>query len=200
MQCKILQEKLKADNKLDCAGKCLWKKKHEYQCNAYEYTHDDHSCNLAIIDFLEDPGPQETAQKFYVEYQQIKNLSMTCRGGMGKYSSRYTYIYIRVGGRAENCVLGDGRSHKSTVLRDGRPRKKSTVFEDRRVHGRPSLNTVLFSPPARPSTHSVALFLATFWPLLARWSRVRQNDLYHRFRLGQTELLSPTCKIATGSL
>ena len=109
-------------------------------------------------------------------------------------------IALRVGGRAENCVLGDGRSHKSTVLRDGRPRKKSTVFEDGRVHGRPSLNTVLFSPPARPSTHSVALFLATFWPLLASWSRVRQNDLYHRFRLGQTELLSPTCKIATGSL
>ena len=50
-------------------------------------------------------------------------------------------IVLCVGGRAENCVLGDGRSH-----------------------GRPSLNTVLFSPPARPSTHSVALFLATFWP------------------------------------
>ena len=92
------------------------------------------------------------------------------------------------------------QSHKSAVLRDGRLRKKSTVFEDGRVHGRPSLNTVLFSPPARPSTHSVALFLATFWPLLASWSRVRQNDLYHRFRLSQTELLSPTCKIATGSL
>ena len=29
-------------------------------------------------------------------------------------------IALRVGGRAENCVLGDGRSHKSTVLRDGR--------------------------------------------------------------------------------
>ena len=109
-------------------------------------------------------------------------------------------IALRVGGRAENCVLGDGRSHKSTVLKDGRPQKKSTVFEDGRVHGRPSLNTVLFSPPARPSTHSVALFLATFWPLLASWSRVQQNDLYHRFRLSQTELLSPTCKIATGSL
>ena len=35
-------------------------------------------------------------------------------------------IALRVGGRAENCVLGDGRSHKSTVLRDGRPGKKST--------------------------------------------------------------------------
>jgi len=34
----------------------------------------------------------------------------------------------------------------------------------------------------------------------ASWSRVQQNDLYHRFRLGQTELLRPTCKIATGSL
>ena len=29
-------------------------------------------------------------------------------------------IALRVGGRAENCVLGDGRSYKSTVLRDGR--------------------------------------------------------------------------------
>ena len=29
-------------------------------------------------------------------------------------------IGLRVGGRAENCVLGDGRSYKSTVLRDGR--------------------------------------------------------------------------------
>ena len=69
-------------------------------------------------------------------------------------------IALCVGGRAEICVMGYGRSHKSTVLRDGRPRKKSTVFEDGR------LNTVLFSPPARPSTHSVALFLAS-------WSRVR---------------------------
>ena len=34
----------------------------------------------------------------------------------------------------------------------------------------------------------------------ASWSRVQQTDLYHRFRLGQTELLSPTCKITTGSL
>ena len=110
-------------------------------------------------------------------------------------------IALRVGGRAENCVLGDGRSHKSTVLRDRRPQKKSTVFEDGRVHGRPSLNTVFFSPPARPSTYCVALFFARFWPrLLASWSRVQPNDLYHRFRLGQTELLSPTCKIATGSL
>ena len=47
---------------------------------------------------------------------------------------------------------------------------------------------------------SVVLFLATFWPLLASWSRVRQNDLYHRFRLGQTQLLRPTCKISNGSL
>ena len=41
-------------------------------------------------------------------------------------------IALRVGGRAENCVLGDGRSHKSTVLRDGRPREKSTVLKDGR--------------------------------------------------------------------
>ena len=47
---------------------------------------------------------------------------------------------------------------------------------------------------------SVVLFLATFWPLLACWSRVRQNDLYHRFRLGQAQLLRPTCKISNGSL
>ena len=102
MQYKILQEKLKADNKLDCAGKCLWKKKHEYQCNAYEYTHDDHSCNLAIIDFLEDPGPQETAQKFYVEYQQIKNLSMTCRGGMGNYIIIIIFYFIFLAGNQPN--------------------------------------------------------------------------------------------------
>ena len=102
LQYKILQEKLKADNKLDCAGKCLWKKKHEYQCNAYEYTHDDHSCNLAIIDFLEDPGPQETAQKFYVEYQQIKNLSMTCRGGMGNYIIIIIFYFIFLAGNQPN--------------------------------------------------------------------------------------------------
>ena len=66
-------------------------------------------------------------------------------------------IALRVGGRAENCVLGD-------------------VLERE------------------------ALFLETFWALLASWSRVRKNDLYHRFCLGQTELLSQTCKIATGSL
>ena len=70
---------------------------------------------------------------------------------------------------------------------------------------RPS--TRYFYSCARPPTHyfppvlqHVALFLATFWPLLPSWSRVRPNDLYHRFRLGQTELLSPTCIIATGSL
>ena len=81
-----------------------------------------------------------------------------------------------------------------------------------------STATVLFSPPARPSTRyfyscarppthyfppvlqHVALFLATFWPLLPSWSRVRPNDLYHRFRLGKTQLLRPTCIIATGSL
>ena len=104
------------------------------------------------------------------------------------------------------CVEGRAGGLKSTVLRDGRP------------WTRPSSNTVLFSAAARPSTRyfygsarppthnfppvlqHVALFLATFWPLLASWSRVRKNDLYHRFCLGQTELLSPTCKIATGSL
>ena len=57
-------------------------------------------------------------------------------------------------------------------------------------------------PPLRPVPQhiSVALFLATFWTLLASWSPVRQNDLYHRFHLSQTKVLSPTCKIATGSL
>ena len=69
-------------------------------------------------------------------------------------------IALRVGGRAENSVLGDGRSYKSTVLRDGRPQEKSTVLRDGRpwtrpssntvlfFRGRPSLNTVLFSPLA----------------------------------------------------
>ena len=42
-------------------------------------------------------------------------------------------IALRVGGRAENSVLGDGRSYKSTVLRDGRPQEKSTVLRDGRV-------------------------------------------------------------------
>ena len=44
---------------------------------------------------------------------------------------------------------------------------------------------------ARPATHNfppvlerVALFLATFWPLLTSWSRVRPNEFHHRFRLG----------------
>ena len=101
------------------------------------------------------------------------------------------------------CVEGRAGGLKSTVLRDGRPQEKKYCVEGRagRRVGSAAIN------PARPSTHyfppvlqHVALFLATFWPLLASRSRVRQNDLYHRFRLGKTQLLRPTCIIATGSL
>ena len=83
-------------------------------------------------------------------------------------------IALRVGGRAEYSVLEDGRPNSVPP-----PVPQHSTFP--------------------PVLQHVALFLATFWPLLASWSRVRRNDLYHRFRLGQTELLSPTCKIATGS-
>ena len=84
-------------------------------------------------------------------------------------------IALRVGGRAEYSVLEDGRPNSVPP-----PVPQHSTFP--------------------PVLQHVALFLATFWPLQASWSRVQQNDLYHRFRLGQTELLRPTCKIATGSL
>ena len=84
-------------------------------------------------------------------------------------------IALRVGGRAEYSVLEDGRPNSVPP-----PVPQHSTFP--------------------PVLQHVALFLATFWPLLASWSRVRRNDLYHRFRLGQMELLRPTCKIATGSL
>ena len=103
------------------------------------------------------------------------------------------------------CVEGRAGGLKSTVLRDGRPWTRPSSNTVLFFRGRPSLNTVLLWLRPSPNTQfsalqHVALFLATFWPLLASWSRVRQNDLHHCFCLGQTELLSPTCKIATGSL
>ena len=84
-------------------------------------------------------------------------------------------IALRVGGRAEYSVLEDGRPNSVPP-----PVPQHSTFP--------------------PVLQHVALFLATFWALLASRSRVRQNDLYHRFRLGKTQLLRPTCIIATGSL
>ena len=84
-------------------------------------------------------------------------------------------IVLRVGGRAEYSVLEDGRPNSVPP-----PVPQHSTFP--------------------PVLQHVALFLATFWALLASRSRVRQNDLYHRFRLGKTQLLRPTCIIATGSL
>ena len=84
-------------------------------------------------------------------------------------------IALRVGGRAEKYCVGGRAAGRYWAAR----------------------------PPTQnipPVLQHVAVFLATFWPLQASWSRVQQNDLYHRFCLGQTELLRPTCKIATGSL
>ena len=96
-----------------------------------------------------------------------------------------------------SCWPGEAKTWPKIVLRVG-GRAEYSVLEDERP------NSVLPPVPQRstfpPVLQHVALFLATFWPLLASWSRVRQNDLYDRFRLGQTELLRPTCKISNGSL
>ena len=56
-------------------------KQHEKRCNAYEYIDNDHTCNLAKLDFLEDPLPQDTPRTFYVDHQEAKTLDMRCRGG-----------------------------------------------------------------------------------------------------------------------
>ena len=105
-------------------------------------------------------------------------------------------IGLRFGGRAENFRV-EGRAavgprvleHVTFLLR---PRVLEHVtFIAPRVLQHVTFPRVL---------QSVVLFLATFWPLLASWSRVRQNDLYHRFCLGKTQLLRPTCKISNGSL
>ena len=84
-------------------------------------------------------------------------------------------IALRVGGRAEKYCVGGRAAGRYWAAR----------------------------PPTQnipPVLQHVALFLATFWPLLASRSRVRQNDFHHRFCLGKIQLLSPTCLIANGSL
>ena len=62
----------------------------------------------------------------------ISHFSELCSSWPGE-AKTWPKIALRVGGRAENSVLGDGRSYKSTVLRDGRPQEKSTVLRDGRV-------------------------------------------------------------------
>ena len=62
-------------------------------------------------------------------------------------------IALRVGGRAEYSVLEDGRPNSVPP-----PVPQHSTFP--------------------PVLQHVALFLATFWPLLASWSRVRPNDLW----------------------
>ena len=84
-------------------------------------------------------------------------------------------IALRVGGRAEKYCVGGRAAGRYWAAR----------------------------PPTQnipPVLQHVVLFLATFWPLLASRSRVRQNDFHHRFCLGKIQLLSPTCLIANGSL
>ena len=107
-------------------------------------------------------------------------------------------IVLCVGGRAEYPVLEDGRPNSVPP-----PVPQHSTFLPRPPV--PQHSTFIAPPVPQHSTfppvlQHVALFLATFWALLASRSRVRQNDLYHRFRLGKTQLLRPTCIIATGSL
>ena len=102
------------------------------------------------------------------------------------------------------CVEGWAGELKSTVLRDGRPwtRPSSNTV----LFYRLSLNTYFYSS-ARPPTHNfppvlerVALFLATFWPLLASWSRVGANGKYHSNQLDKLFHINPTCIFSELSL
>ena len=72
-------------------------------------------------------------------------------------------IALRVGGRAEKYCVGGRAAGRYWAARP------------------PTQNIA-------PVLQHVALFLATFWTLQASWSRVQQNDLYHRFRLGHVKL------------
>ena len=53
---------------------------------------------------------------------------------------------------------------------------------------------------AKISSEGVALFLATFWPLLASWSRVGANGIYHSNQLDKLFHINPTCIFSELSL
>ena len=85
----MFQHKMKASRIVDCAVKCLWNERKKNTCNAYQFDESTQSCNLAKLDFLEDPEPGEEGLKIFVEYQDSENLVMKCRGGKELLSNSF---------------------------------------------------------------------------------------------------------------
>ena len=47
------------------------------------YSNSTTACTLAKLTFLEDPGPNYSEQRIYLESSAAQALTMKCRGGEG---------------------------------------------------------------------------------------------------------------------
>ena len=45
------------------------------------FNESDNKCELAYLDYLEDPASGQTPKLFYIDYDDVLNLHMYCRGG-----------------------------------------------------------------------------------------------------------------------
>ena len=69
-----------AKNILDCGYKCnYWKTLDPANCNSYSFDMNMNKCEMAYLDFLEEP--ESEPKRVYIEYDEVPNLPMYCRGG-----------------------------------------------------------------------------------------------------------------------
>ena len=103
---------------LHCGYKCNYWNDQTSDCNAmrYHFTYmffiskftlpffcsfneSDNKCELAYLDYLEDPASGQTPKLFYIDYDDVLNLHMYCRGGehcchRNHYRGTITVVYI----------------------------------------------------------------------------------------------------------
>ena len=65
---------------------------------SFSYNGDTGECQLALVDFLENPEGDNKAKVFYIDVDAIPNIPMYCRGGYGCCHKDYT----------NRCGDGDG--------------------------------------------------------------------------------------------
>ena len=98
-------------------------------------------------------------------------------------------------------------NRKTSVLVTVRREKKTMTLVTSRIALREVTNTQVFQLSRGDESSSFprgdqvrGTIFGTFLALLARRSRVGQNEFHHWIRLWKLQLLSPTCIFTTGSL
>ena len=66
---------------ISCAAQCQDREARSGNCNAFKFSNETLSCEMAELSFLEDPGAGETAEVVMVSFRAAVSLPMTCRGG-----------------------------------------------------------------------------------------------------------------------